>query len=77
MNNRIPEAQAFFRINSHSAQRLEELIRIGLNLVFDNLKKNNIKEASELLKNMVSCINCLILKSLMEEKFSILNAISG
>ncbi|XP_025775872.1 spatacsin isoform X1 [Puma concolor] len=52
LNNRIPEAQAFFRINSHSAQRLEELIRIGLNLVFDNLKKNNIKEASELLKNM-------------------------
>ncbi|XP_015991677.2 spatacsin isoform X1 [Rousettus aegyptiacus] len=52
LNNRIPEAQTFFRINSHSAQRLEELIRIGLDLVFDNLKKNNIKEASELLKNM-------------------------
>ncbi|XP_059861135.1 spatacsin [Delphinus delphis] len=52
LNNKIPEAQTFFRINSHSAQRLEELIRIGLDLVFDNLKKNNIKEASELLKNM-------------------------
>ncbi|XP_004408728.1 PREDICTED: spatacsin isoform X1 [Odobenus rosmarus divergens] len=52
LNNKIPEAQTFFRINNHSAQRLEELIRIGLNLVFDNLKKNNIKEASELLKNM-------------------------
>nr|XP_037865856.1 spatacsin isoform X3 [Chlorocebus sabaeus] len=52
LNNRIPEAQTFFRINSHSAQKLEELIGIGLNLVFDNLKKNNIKEASELLKNM-------------------------
>ncbi|XP_045628292.1 spatacsin isoform X2 [Ursus americanus] len=52
LNNKIPEAQTFFRINNHSAQRLEELIRIGLNLVFDSLKKNNIKEASELLKNM-------------------------
>ncbi|XP_077737033.1 spatacsin isoform X2 [Canis aureus] len=52
LNNKIPEAQTFFRINNHSAQRLEELIRIGLNLVFDCLKKNNIKEASELLKNM-------------------------
>ncbi|XP_040083385.1 spatacsin isoform X2 [Oryx dammah] len=52
LSNKIPEAQTFFRINSHSAQRLEELIRIGLDLVFDNLKKNNIEEASELLKNM-------------------------
>lgn len=59
LNNKIPEAQTFFRINSHSAQRLEELIRIGLDLVFDNLKKNNVKEASELLKNMVSNIICL------------------
>ncbi|XP_058521898.1 spatacsin [Ochotona princeps] len=52
LNNKIPEAQTFFRINGHSAQRLDELIRIGLDLVFDSLKKNNIKEASELLKNM-------------------------
>ncbi|XP_023590999.1 spatacsin isoform X2 [Trichechus manatus latirostris] len=52
LNNKIPEAQTFLRINSHSAQRLEELIKIGLDLVFDSLKKNNIKEASELLKNM-------------------------
>lgn len=52
LNNKIPEAQVFFRINGHSAQRLEELIRIGLDLVFDNLKKKNMKEASELLKNM-------------------------
>ncbi|XP_049755033.1 spatacsin [Elephas maximus indicus] len=52
LNNKIPEAQTFLRINSHSAQSLEELIKVGLNLVFDNLKKNHIKEASELLKNM-------------------------
>ncbi|XP_076983833.1 spatacsin isoform X2 [Tamandua tetradactyla] len=52
LSNKIPEAQTFFRTNGHSAQRLEELIRIGLDLVFDRLKHNNIKEASELLKNM-------------------------
>ncbi|XP_060030535.1 spatacsin isoform X2 [Erinaceus europaeus] len=52
LNNKIPEAQTFFRNNGHSAQKLEELTRIGLDLVFDSLKKNNIKEASELLKNM-------------------------
>ncbi|XP_055990031.1 spatacsin [Sorex fumeus] len=52
LNNKIPEAQTFFRIRNHSAQKLEELIRIGLDLVFDNLKNSNIKEASELLKNM-------------------------
>uniref|UniRef100_A0A8D2B0G6 SPG11 vesicle trafficking associated, spatacsin n=1 Tax=Sciurus vulgaris TaxID=55149 RepID=A0A8D2B0G6_SCIVU len=52
LNNKIPEAQTFFRSNSHFAQKLEELIRIGLSLAFDSLRKNNIKEASELLKNM-------------------------
>ncbi|XP_048188243.1 spatacsin [Perognathus longimembris pacificus] len=52
LNNKIPEAQTFFRINNHPAHRLQELIRIGLDLVFDSLKNNNIKEASELLKNM-------------------------
>ncbi|XP_003791835.1 spatacsin isoform X1 [Otolemur garnettii] len=62
LNNRIPEAQTFFRINSHSAQRLEEVIRIGLDLVFDNLKKNNIKEASEFLKNMAFDVKDQLLK---------------
>ncbi|XP_043836659.1 LOW QUALITY PROTEIN: spatacsin [Dromiciops gliroides] len=52
LNNKIPEAQTFFRIANHAAQNLEELIRIGLNLVFDRLLKKNVKEASELLKNM-------------------------
>ncbi|KAM4829958.1 spatacsin [Thomomys bottae] len=52
LNNKIPEAQTFFRINNHPAQRLQELIKIGLDLVFNSLKNNNIKEASELLKNM-------------------------
>uniref|UniRef100_A0A4X2KCL8 SPG11 vesicle trafficking associated, spatacsin n=1 Tax=Vombatus ursinus TaxID=29139 RepID=A0A4X2KCL8_VOMUR len=52
LNNKIPEAQSFFRITNHAAQNLGELIRIGLDLVFDRLLKNNIKEATELLKNM-------------------------
>ncbi|XP_055480029.1 spatacsin [Psammomys obesus] len=52
LNNRIPEAQTFFRITSHSAQRLEELVRIGLDLAFDSLKKKNVEEASILLRNM-------------------------
>ncbi|XP_053452165.1 spatacsin isoform X2 [Nycticebus coucang] len=62
LNNKIPEAQTFFRINSHSAQRLEEVIRIGLDLVFDNLKKKNIKEASEFLKNMAFDVKDQLLK---------------
>ncbi|XP_001366663.1 spatacsin [Monodelphis domestica] len=52
LNNKIPEAQTFFRFTNHAAQNLEELIQIGLELVFDRLLKNNIREASVLLKNM-------------------------
>ncbi|XP_028734564.1 LOW QUALITY PROTEIN: spatacsin [Peromyscus leucopus] len=52
LNNKIPEAQTFFRITGHSAQQLEELVRIGLDLVFDSLKGNNVEEASMLLRNM-------------------------
>ncbi|XP_057636203.1 spatacsin [Chionomys nivalis] len=52
LNNKIPEAQTFFRIPGHSAQQLEELVRIGLDLVFDSLKKNSVDKASTLLRNM-------------------------
>uniref|UniRef100_A0A8D0G645 SPG11 vesicle trafficking associated, spatacsin n=1 Tax=Sphenodon punctatus TaxID=8508 RepID=A0A8D0G645_SPHPU len=52
LNNQIPEAQTFFRVNSHPAQNLQQLIRIGLDLVYDCLLKGDIKEASKLLKNM-------------------------
>ncbi|XP_072481651.1 spatacsin isoform X2 [Notamacropus eugenii] len=52
LNNKVPEAQAFFRITNHAAQNLGELIRVGLDLVFDRLLKSNIREASDLLKNM-------------------------
>ncbi|XP_040602104.1 spatacsin isoform X2 [Mesocricetus auratus] len=52
LSNKIAEAQTFFRITNHSAQRLEELVRVGLDLVFDSLKKSNAEEASVLLRNM-------------------------
>lgn len=48
-------------------------------MVFDNLKKNNIKEASELLKNMVSSI--MLLSDLkvpkVREDLYVLNIIFG
>lgn len=62
LNNRIPEAQTFFRISGHSAQRLEELVRIGLDLAFDSLKKNNVEEASRLLRNMGFSVEDELLK---------------
>ncbi|XP_065415178.1 spatacsin isoform X6 [Chrysemys picta bellii] len=52
LNNRIPEAQTFFRVNQNPAQSLQELIQIGFELVYDSLLKGNVKEASELLRNM-------------------------
>ncbi|XP_038186655.1 spatacsin [Arvicola amphibius] len=52
LNNKIPEAQTFFRITGHSAQQHEELVRIGLDLVFDSLKKNSVDKASTFLRNM-------------------------
>ncbi|GAB1286802.1 Spatacsin [Apodemus speciosus] len=62
LNNRIPEAQTFFRITGHSAQQLEELVRIGLDLAFDSLKKNNVEEASRLLRNMGFSVEDELLK---------------
>ncbi|XP_007619545.2 spatacsin isoform X1 [Cricetulus griseus] len=62
LNNKIPEAQTFFRITNHSAQRLEELVRIGLDLVFDSLKRNNVEEASMLLRNMGFSVEDELLK---------------
>lgn len=62
LNNRIPEVQTFFRKTGHSAQRLEELVRIGLDLAFDSLKKNNVEEASRLLRNMGFSVEDELLK---------------
>ena len=47
------------------------MIRIGQDLVFDNLKKNNIEEASELLKNMVSGTICLSDHKVANERSSL------
>ncbi|XP_041074494.1 spatacsin-like isoform X1 [Polyodon spathula] len=52
MSNRIPEAQAFFRSRQNKAERLEELLQIGLNLAYECLLGRELKEASELLRNM-------------------------
>ncbi|XP_034352380.1 spatacsin isoform X2 [Arvicanthis niloticus] len=62
LNNRIPEAQTFFRKTGHSSQRLEELVRIGLDLAFDSLKKNNMEEASRLLRNLGFSVEDELLK---------------
>lgn len=53
LSNKIPEAQIFFQIHQHPAQNFPELIQTGLNLVYDCLLKNDTREASELLRNMV------------------------
>nr|XP_008120270.1 PREDICTED: spatacsin [Anolis carolinensis] len=52
LNNKLPEAQTFFRLTRNPAQQLKELTRIGLDLVYKSLLKNDIKEASRLLRNM-------------------------
>uniref|UniRef100_A0A8C6J0G2 Uncharacterized protein n=1 Tax=Melopsittacus undulatus TaxID=13146 RepID=A0A8C6J0G2_MELUD len=52
LNNKMPEAQAFFRKHQHPAQSLQEFTQTGLNLVYDRLLKDNTREASELLRNM-------------------------
>ncbi|XP_042328622.1 spatacsin isoform X2 [Sceloporus undulatus] len=52
LNNKLPEAQTFFRLTHNSAQHLKELIQIGLDLVYKTLLKDDIKEASRLLRNM-------------------------
>ncbi|NXN39089.1 SPTCS protein, partial [Rhinoptilus africanus] len=52
LSNKMPEAQTFFRMHQHPAQRLQVFIQTGLNLVYDRLLKDNTKEASELLRNM-------------------------
>jgi len=49
----MPEAQTFFRMHQHPAENLQEFLQTGLNLVYDCLLKDNTREASELLRNMV------------------------
>ncbi|XP_061451638.1 spatacsin isoform X2 [Rhineura floridana] len=52
LNNKLPEAQTFFRMMGNPAQNLKELTRIGLDLVYKSLLKDDVKEASKLLRNM-------------------------
>ncbi|XP_031411090.1 spatacsin-like [Meleagris gallopavo] len=55
LSNKMPEAQTFFRMRQHPAQSLQELLRMGLDLVYGRLLKGNTREASALLKNMLAC----------------------
>ncbi|OXB62830.1 hypothetical protein ASZ78_008048, partial [Callipepla squamata] len=52
LSNKMPEAQIFFRVRQHPAQSLQQLIRTGLDLVYERLLKGNATEASALLRNM-------------------------
>ncbi|CAI5792574.1 Spatacsin_C domain-containing protein [Podarcis lilfordi] len=52
LNNKLPEAQTFFRMAGSPAQNLKVLTQIGLDLVYKSLLKDDVKEASKLLRNM-------------------------
>ncbi|NWI89416.1 SPTCS protein, partial [Pitta sordida] len=52
LSNKVPEAQIFFRMHHHPAENLQELTRMGLNLVYERLLRGNPGEASELLRNL-------------------------
>lgn len=56
LSNRVPEAQIFFRLTHNPAQDLGQLTRIGLEMAYKSLLKDDINEASKLLRNMVSNI---------------------
>ncbi|XP_069480302.1 spatacsin [Ambystoma mexicanum] len=52
LSNRIPEAQAFLRLNGYEMHRLDQLTCVGLDVVYNRLLKENVTEASMLLRNM-------------------------
>ncbi|ETE61251.1 Spatacsin [Ophiophagus hannah] len=52
LSNRVPEAQVFFRLTHNPAQDLGQLTRIGLEMAYKSLLKDDINEASKLLRNM-------------------------
>lgn len=52
LHNKLPEVQTFCRMACKPGANLEELTRIGLNLVYKSLLKDDIKEASKLLRNL-------------------------
>ncbi|CAH2274570.1 spatacsin isoform X2 [Pelobates cultripes] len=52
LTNRIPEAQAFLRVQGQTSSSLEWLKQEGLKLVFRCLQENRVEEACQLLQNM-------------------------
>ncbi|XP_058011704.1 spatacsin isoform X2 [Ahaetulla prasina] len=52
LSNRVPEAQTFFRLTHNAAQDLGQLTQIGLEMAYKSLLKDDINEASKLLRNM-------------------------
>nr|XP_033775670.1 spatacsin isoform X2 [Geotrypetes seraphini] len=52
LKNEILEVQTFFRLNRNMTYSLAELMQVCLNLVYDCLLRNDIQEASNLLKNL-------------------------
>ncbi|XP_013920684.1 PREDICTED: spatacsin isoform X1 [Thamnophis sirtalis] len=52
LSNRVPEAQIFFRLTHNPAQDLGQLTWIGLEMAYKSLLKDDINEASRLLRNM-------------------------
>ncbi|NXQ57464.1 SPTCS protein, partial [Anthoscopus minutus] len=52
LNNKVPEAQIFFRRQQHPAESLQEFIQTGLSLVYDCLLRGSPGEASALLQNL-------------------------
>uniref|UniRef100_A0A8D2LLZ0 SPG11 vesicle trafficking associated, spatacsin n=1 Tax=Varanus komodoensis TaxID=61221 RepID=A0A8D2LLZ0_VARKO len=60
LNNKLPEAQTFFQLTHNPACSLKALKRIGQDLVYKSLLNNDLKEASRLLRNMVSHTGCVV-----------------
>ncbi|XP_030312794.1 spatacsin [Calypte anna] len=52
LNNKVSKAQRFFGMEQDPAGGLQDLVQMGLQLVYDRLLKDNTREASELLRNM-------------------------
>ncbi|XP_071610161.1 spatacsin isoform X1 [Heliangelus exortis] len=52
LSNKVSKAQRFFGMEQHPAGGLQDLMQMGLQLVYDRLLKDNTREASELLRNM-------------------------
>ncbi|XP_072134103.1 spatacsin [Mobula birostris] len=52
LSNQIPRAQGYFRAQQEPVKNLNELMQVGLTLIYDCLLKKDLQEAKKLLKNM-------------------------